>query len=352
MKKRIVRAARRRSRAAKKRLGDAPYALASRLRDFDPRESLVICSDPRGGSTWITEVVSQVPRTSVLWEPLNLRHVPYFRRLGFPWGDPRSTTSGEYPLTSPLAQHIPEGASWPEAERAFEALFRGKVLNGWIGFMASPVELLRAERLLIKFCHANALLPWLTRTFDLAHAPVYLVRHPFAVVASQLRHGNWRYAYDGFPIPQGRYAERYAEHAAFLSELKTRAEIQTAAWCFSNLVPLRSAQNDRAWITVYYEHLLRRPKEEVERIFGRWGRPLPEAALEKLREPSASTKEATFQESIEKQLAKWRTSFTADELARMEAVLDHFEVAHYRADSPFPCLSDVRGNHDEGARRV
>ena len=349
--KRLDRALRRRLRAARKRAADVPYGLASKLCHADPREGLVVCSDPRGGSTWITEVLSRVPRTSVLWEPLNLRHAPHFRRLGFPWRDGRSP-SPEYPLTSPLTQHIPEGASWPEAERAFKRLFRGRVVNRWIGFMTSPLELARAERLLVKFCHANALLPWLARVFAFRYAPVYLVRHPFAVVASQLKHGNWRYDYDGFPVPQGRYHGRYAEHAAFLATLKTREEIQTAAWCFSNLVPLRHKQNDQAWITVHYEHLLRRPEEEVRRIFGRWGLPVPGGALEKLHEPSLSTQEATFQAGAERQLTKWRTSFSPDPLARMAAVLDHFEVAHYRPDSLFP-QPDVRpSRHDDGARRV
>ena len=349
--KRIVRGTRRRSRAIRKKLSDAPYALASKACHFDPHESLIICSDPRGGSTWITEVVSQVPRTSVLWEPLNLRHVPYFRQLSFPWCDPRSASTA-YPLTSPLAQYIPEEASWPEAEHAFRELFRGKVLNRWIGFMASPVDLVRADRLLVKFCHANALLPWLTQVFNFTHAPVHLVRHPFAVIASQLKHGNWKYNFDSFPIPECRYHERYAEHATFLSKLKTKAEIQAAAWCFSNLVPLRSERNDKDWITIYYERLLMHPREEVERIFQRWNLPIPDAALEKLRKPSASTKEATFQQSIEKQLAKWEAFFTPDQLARMEAVLDYFEVTHYRADSAFPCVDDMQESHDAGTSRV
>ena len=328
MRKRIARGIRRRLRKARKKSADVPYALASRVCRFDPRESLIICSDPRGGSTWITEVVSRISKTAVLWEPLNGRQVPYFRPLKFAWRDPLADTD-EYRHTSPLVQHIPEDADWPEARAAFEQLLQGKVLNAWMGFMASPVDLVRAERLLVKFIHANALLPWLTRAFSFRYAPIHLVRHPFAVVASQVKHGNWDYDFVRFPLPDGPYSEYYTRHAAFLAGLTTREEMLTAAWCFSNLVPLQSARRDEDWITIHYEHLLLDPEADINRVFKRWGLPVPEGALDEIRTPSASAKETTFQDSVEKQLAKWTSVFSPDQLRRMAAVLNYFEVAHY-----------------------
>ena len=316
--------------------------MASRVCRFDPRESLIICSDPRGGSTWITEVVSRIPHTAVLWEPLNGRQVPYFRRLHFAWRDPLADTD-EYRHTSPLVQHIPEDADWPEARIAFEQLLQGKVLNAWMGFMASPVDLVRAERLLVKFIHANALLPWLTRAFGFRYAPIHLVRHPFAVVASQVKHGNWDYDFVRFPLPEGPYSEYYTRHAAFLAGLTTREEMLTAAWCFSNLAALRSPRRDRDWITIHYEHLLLNPEADVSRVFKRWGLPVPEGALDEIRTPSASAKETTFQDSVEKQLAKWTSVFSPDQLRRMAAVLAYFDVACYNAEHTVPLVSRQAG---------
>lgn len=41
---------------------------------FQPEQALVIFSDPRGGSTWVSEVVNEVPRPFVYWEPLSPRY--------------------------------------------------------------------------------------------------------------------------------------------------------------------------------------------------------------------------------------------------------------------------------------
>lgn len=299
---------------ARKAYANARLNRLAKRNDFDPREALLIFSDPRGGSTWITEMIQHIPRTALVWEPLHLDYTDAFREIGFGW-----------------RQYIPEDAEWEEARATFEQIFRGRLLNEKI-YDASTLDLLKqADRLIVKLCRGNALLPWLTRQFAFRHKPIYLVRHPFAVAASQMRFGAWDRKRGGFGIPRGRYNELYTRHADFLRGIETKEEALVATWCLTNLVPLRHPKNNVDWITVTYETLLLRPEPTLERIFESWQMPLPAGVLDQVRQPSQMTKEATFQTSIEAQLRKWQDQFSDEQVCRMTGVLDYFEVEFYDA---------------------
>ncbi|HIF23759.1 MAG TPA: hypothetical protein EYQ27_18060 [Gemmatimonadetes bacterium] len=281
-------------------------------RAFEPLESFVICSDPRGGSTWLSEIVAQIPRTARIWEPLNIQAVRRFQDLGFAW-----------------RQHIHENADWPEAERALSDALRGRILNGWTVRPGSLTDLATADRLTVKFCRANALLPWLTRRFKFRHKPIHLVRHPLAVVASQLSYGAWDAPYEGFVIPSGPHSELWQEHAEYLSSLSTKAEALTAVWALTNRISLDHPRANADWLTVYYEDLLAEPEREIERIFDVWDEPVPKSAATQARVASATTKTATFEQGVEYQLAKWQRALSDRQIDSMLSVLQYFGIRQY-----------------------
>src|SRR5690606_852588 len=143
--------------------------------DVKPLEHFLIFSDPRGGSTWLMQIVKQVTNKPILWEPLHVKNVPELQKIGFGW-----------------RQYIPEQANWTEAKEFFDKLFKGKILNPWIMQQTTKQELLQADQLVVKFCRGNALMPYLTSTYSFKYKPIFMVRHPFAVVASQMKHGGWK----------------------------------------------------------------------------------------------------------------------------------------------------------------
>jgi len=288
----------------------------SNFTEFDISENLLIFSEPRGGSTWLSEVLNSITNTVVLWEPLNPRAFKCLRKLNFGW-----------------RQFIPDDADWPEAMTFFDKMMRGKFLNNHTCSRAPVLDFLKAERMIIKFCRGNALLPWLTKRFNFKYAPIYLVRHPFAVVASQLRHGAWDNKPGNFPIPECPYNDIYVRHSDFLTRIETLEEKLLASWCITNLVPLKNKRNNKDWVTVYYEHFITDPEQEVNRIFQRWQLDLPENIYDRVRKPSATIREATFQRSIEEQLVKWKQSFSKEQLKNMMAVLEYFELEHYSMEA-------------------
>jgi hypothetical protein len=281
--------------------------LIRHARNFDPRANLILCSAPRGGSTWLAELLSQVPQTAILFEPLHLWRKPPLSGLHL---------CGYQP--------IPEHADWPEARAAFDAIFRGRFVNDWTGHQSSVLAFLLAKRMLVKMVRATAMLPWLIRNFRFLNRPVLLVRHPLAVVASQLRFGFARDGFRGFRIPDCPFNEHFLKHKDFLSELRTAEEGLAAHWCLANQVPLSSPDNGRAWTTVYYEHLLLDPERELRRIFDAWELPLPRHLLNRVRVPSAKTVDSRFLSKPARQLDKWKLAFSDEQLERLIAVLDHF----------------------------
>jgi hypothetical protein len=282
-----------------------------RVKQYDPRDNLLLFCDPRGGSTWLAQLVAHVPRTAILWEPLVIDQVEEFKQLDFSW-----------------RQHIPEGAEWPAAKDAFDRVLSGGVLNAWTARASRRGDFLAAEKLVVKFCRANAMIPWLTRSYSFRYVPVHLLRHPFSVVASQLRHGGWIKKPEGSVISShGPFPDPRARHRDFLRTLESREEQLCATWFLANEIPLTDPRGGRDWTTVYYEDLLTDPRGQIEAIFHRWGLPVPDAIWHDVRVPSSTTKDTTFLESTQEQLTKWRRELSAEQLARMREVWSYFVEA-------------------------
>jgi hypothetical protein len=119
------------------------------------------------------ELINLIPKTVILWEPMHRRQIYPFNIRNFP-----------------VRHYVPEDVVWDEGKRMFEHMLSGKFLNDWTCSQSFPLSYLMADRMIVKFCRAHALLPWLTRNFQFNYAPIFLVRRPFAVVASQLNYGG------------------------------------------------------------------------------------------------------------------------------------------------------------------
>ena len=291
---------------------------------FVPEQSLLIFSDPRGGSTWLTQLINKIPRTAVVWEPLHLGEGSRFRALNFGW-----------------RQYIPREASWPEARLAFEKLLRGNHLNAYTTYLSNFNEYENAETLIYKFCRGNALLPWLVKQFDFRYLPIYLVRHPFAVVASQLKHGGWNEQSNKVKIPNTPFNSIYTQHAEFLFTLQTVEEQLVATWCITNNVVLKDRNNDRDWITMHYEDLFLNPEYELEKVFSRWKVNTPDHLFSEIRQPSWSTVDSSPLQNSMYQLSKWQQQFSDKTIYMLEDVLQYFKIRHYNS-SPLPIFHNGR----------
>ena len=220
-----------------------------KTKHFNPESNLLIFSDPRGGSTWLSEILKSIPNTFVYWEPLHVNHNKEIKSMRFGW-----------------RQHIPAEANWEEARRIFDRILSIELVNDWLFQKTKLREVQKGEVPIIKICRGNSLLPWLVRQYQFKYKPVYLLRHPFAVAASQLKQGGWDEIPEKFEIPQMRFNEEYIKHKRFLKSLNTKAEVLVANWCMSNI-----HEESNNWITVFYVDMFEYPIEVMHAIFDVWG---------------------------------------------------------------------------------
>lgn len=289
---------------------------------FNPIHNFYVFSDPRGGSTWLAEMLCNIPRTAILWEPLMPKYVKEVRELGFSY-----------------RQHIPVDSVWSEARNAFDLINSGKVINEWTTLKSSEKQFLNAERLLVKYCRGNALLPWFCQQYTFRFIPIYLIRHPFSVVCSQLKQGGWDYTFSEFHIPKSPYNEIYITHEHYLKSLTTKEEALVASWCITNLIPLRD--NHKNWHEVYYEDLVLFPEKEIGKIFELWGLEIPALVLDEVRRPSSTTISIASAVDPIEQLSKWKRQLSPDQIARMSKVIEYFGLEYYD-NSIYPRFSANR----------
>lgn len=163
-----------------------------------------------------------------------------------------------------------------------------------------------------------------------------MVRHPFAVVASQLKHGGWKKTKSHFVIPNGLYYEHYKQHELFLNSLNTEIEILVATWCLTNQVPLSHLKNNINWITITYEELLLQPEITVERILKEWQMTSDISKINFKRQSFTSI--AGSPTDTKKRLHYWEGSFNPEQIDSMTRVLKYFEVTLYDSN-PEPLIS-------------
>ncbi len=287
----------------------------SQFKSFDPEKNFYIFSDPRGGSTWLAELISNIPSTAILWEPLHLTYSDAFQRLDF---------HGR--------QFIPENTNWKEAEQVFNKVFSGKSWNIFSSQMTNPLELILADKLIIKFCRGNRLIPWLIEHYHFRYKPVHMIRHPFSVVQSQLNQGAWNYEWNEYRLPASPFTEFEQGHLPFLKGIKTKEELLTAIWCISNKQTLEHQGNGRDWIFITYEDLFLKPKATLKLIFDEWGLEIPKG-IDFTKQ--SRTSKGTFTEDKMKQLSKWKDYFNQHQIRKMLRVIDYFQIKQY-SDAVLP----------------
>lgn len=280
---------------------------------FDINQSIIISGVPRGGSSWFAEVVNTLPGSAVLWEPLHLKYYPIFKDLNFKW-----------------RQYIDENNTDPTIKSTFDKLLSGNNLTPGVVKKTDMQDLISADYLIVKFCRANRMLPWLTTTYSFKKV-IHLLRHPCAVVASQLKYGAWNDVGNSFTEeelkPDG-FIENYYE---ILKKVDSPEKKLAAMWCLDNLIPL--SYSNKRWVTIYYEELMRSPKTELDKI----DLPFPSQTIENITKPSSTTKDGSpiTDNNVEKQLSYWKETLSDVQIQNILNLVMEFNIKVYN-ENIFP----------------
>ncbi len=290
-------------------------------RSYDMSNNHYIFADPRGGSTWLMEIIQNITNEPVIWEPLDLKlkNNP-FNSIDFDW-----------------RQHIPSDENWPEAKMLFSLLFQGKILEKNILDYSTLKQLNNSYSLLFKICRGNALLPWLTENFEFNFKPIHMIRHPFAVASSQIKHGGWNHLNSKFEIPDTPFNIHYKKHEAFLKALSTKEEILVAKWCLSNLATLNHTNNNKKWISITYEDFVLNPNQQIKRILKSWNIKHDLSNID-FESESQTTYEGSPSSNLDK-IKSWQDKFDNNQIESMGKILEYFNCKIYSKDTPMANLS-------------
>ena len=288
-------------------------------RRHDREKLIVLCGVPRGGTTWLFEVLlNTVPGTCGIWEPLDLRSSSLPGQLNFSW-----------------RQHIDTDTRWPQAEDFFGHLFTGTYLNVSLihhyGFFEFLKENVLSDTYLIKFCRANRLLMWMIRRFEIKNS-ILLIRHPCAVVASQLFHRGWNHVLEDktaeHPIVSSDYLQQHGWIHSIVKEARTPEEKLAVTWCLDYYIPLAQLR-PHPWLLVSYERLVTDGHIEMQRIFDMIGCDPPDNLTRHLARPSKTTMQDSNVYQHTNPLATWKRRLSKDQQERILTIVSEFGLDFY-----------------------
>jgi hypothetical protein len=298
---------------------------------YSLKNSIVVFSDPRGGSTWLSEILLSIPRSQINFEPLQANTGVVPKEYGFGW----------YP-------HLPEDNSNKKYIIFFTKVLCFKLFNSWTIKNISIKKLFFSKYIITKFVLGNQVLPWFVNHFEnkMRFKPIYLLRHPVAVCSSQLinfakinteNHFKELASDYQFHIPNSIYNKRFKENEGYISSLKTKMEIQVALWCINNMNLIEHKHNNK-WVMVFYEDLLLNPKEHMISLINDIGMKNKIRQVESydFRSPSKTVFSSRFEVNPENQLKKFTYTYTEKQLQKVQNVLDYFKIKVYSAFSPYP----------------
>lgn len=309
----------------------------------------IIAGSGRSGTTWVLDVIAESNYLRPIFEPLgplrsrNKRYAYRFIseceelpalkkkmesiRIGSYrslWSDYRMPPSRLYPGVVALSSTEHAKVYW----RYWKKLYKNYL------FFRDRVD--RPE-VIAKFIRANLMLGWLSRNFNTRI--VMLLRHPGAVVESQLRLGPEEWdpylrleQYKSDASLQSCYLKQYC---SLLSQSMTPAQAHTVNWCIENQIPLYEAKTN-GYVIVFYESLMENPEKEWNRIVQGLGlKNVPKKELIGQASQQASIHWSRCS-SAKNNYTLWRERMDKKTLDEVAGIMQAMNVSVYDPYDPLP----------------
>ena len=288
-----------------------------RSKNVAVKESIFIFSEPRGGSTWLMEILSELPNTAAIFEPF---HSHYGALDVYNWGD-----------------HFFSDEKWIAGKHGIDKILNANKFDSYQLERSPWYKLIKANNFIFKCVMGTPILPWIVTNYEFKYKPIYMLRHPLAVAASTLNNlykrdvkinvdHRWR--------PNGYNLKLYNKNKDFFSEDSPVIDQLIARWCVNNHYTLNHCADK--WIQIWYEEMLLNPIISLERIFSEWAIDPPRSIWNKLEKPSHSDFKKDLRSDSTEQMNKWINNYTKKELAHFQSILDRFEIDSYRMDEALP----------------
>ncbi|MDA3883848.1 MAG: sulfotransferase domain-containing protein [Bacteroidales bacterium] len=294
------------------------YAYSNRFcKRWNDRNCVLISGVPRGGTTWLAEIIGNDTKTILIWEPLR----PF--RLYEQGLTDFSNQLGWFPF-------LPVQNNWKEGSQRITNIFSLSLLNYKSLLRFNPYrKILNSNFAVIKCVTANLLLPYINKNIDMR--TILLVRHPCSVVSSQMKHMSFEVAHNEavkFFDPQFIHSIYFDRFRKVFNELHSREEMLSFIWCVQNIIPFEAPKSDLQ-LVVFYEELLLETENELGKIYSFIGKTMPEN-LDFVQKPSKTN--VDFKHNKREQLGKWRETLTQKQISDILDVVDKMGIDIYTDD--------------------
>lgn len=312
-----------------------------------PSAPRIVAGSARSGTTWVVDVLARANAAGTLFEPLN-----------------PDTVSGADAIQNRL---ITPHEDAPQATAFFRQLFSGGQRNVWTLGRVYPQKLLPGGECTVrealatwrslltnywrhgrspsglwvyKLIRANLMLAWLVAQFGAR--VVFVVRHPGAVVASRIRRGwPWQPALRTY-LADARIRDQLTPSAhALFAQIDDDVTGHGAVWAVQHLVALEQWRGNN-FAVFFYEDLRAARSDEWSRLVNALALAhVPDASLRET--PSQQADPAADRSRVLAAPQRWRSSMTANDLTRLDALLAATGLAElYRSGDDAPGVGAER----------
>ncbi|MFK8031695.1 MAG: hypothetical protein AB8G18_15770 [Gammaproteobacteria bacterium] len=326
-----------------------------------PRALRILAGSGRSGTTWLQDVLCVANDLRAIFEPLE------------PHGWERAKAFSR--------KYANANTVWPELEAFWGDVNLGQAPGIWSDYRVRPDRLVprpssfssltafkqylahwlalknnsrkfreqkKFSNSIIKVIRANLMLSWLA---DQPHSKIaFVIRHPAAVVESQLRLGNdWnakRIA--AFYNNDIRLNERLGiDWAVLCSKTQNDAELFTLIWCLENVLPLQECGTHERVAFICFEHLATGDHNAWERLLSAFDlNVMPDARL--IAKPSQQASANMDQaESKAQYLASSLGRLSDENRTSIQTILDRVGVEFYNTTSMEPQWSKVESVYNQ-----
>lgn len=306
-----------------------------------------IAGSGRSGTTWIQDAIAAANGLRPVFEPLH----PYVSKVGHRYAH-RALPADE--VHADLAAFLVEASRgggpklWTRYRQQWRWLIppasnfstrndAGRFRRHWVKFLKELPRMtwdgMRRDPL-VKCIRANLMLPWIARQLDCR--VVLVVRHPGAVVESELRSGwNATFALERFrndaklrEMTRGRYDRLLAQRLEPLESLALR-------WLIENQWISDKAESLEIPV-IHYERLRSSDGDEWTRLCRSLDvAKVPDAGL--LMRPSQQSDARRTEVAVEQpKTPRWSTNLTAEQKARLDAIFNAVGFSTYTMASALP----------------
>jgi hypothetical protein len=291
-----------------------------------PEQNILLFATPRGGSTWVMEILASQPGIKYFDEPFNIRRANVAHtKLFTGWEDLMPDTNSPDALVRYMndlaANRYPHMNPPP---------FR-------------PLHRFRTDRIVFKLHELEHLVGTLAARCNAQ--VVYLLRHPVPTTLSRAVFPRLELFLQS-PHYRGLIGDdRKLREIDNLVAHGSHLERGVVSWCYENIVPLQHRDFDGLFIT--YEEMVVNPVRSCDLLLERLHFRDRRAMLAAFDQPAANiamSKTVTrsmFTDADERTrrsylVSKWLQRVTPAERTAVSNILALFEIDTYAADDPLP----------------